>query len=76
MINNIIGEKTINSRKEIVVISILSNNIQYEMTEPFKLKLMEGGEKQVLNKTYTSRIKCACRKRNHTYRFEQRLSNN
>ena len=61
MINNIIGEKTIdlsypiNSSKEIAVISILSDNIQYEMIEPFKLKLMGGGEKQVLNKTYTSR---------------------
>ena len=34
---------------------MLSNNVQYKMTEPFKLKLMGGGEKQVLNKTYTSR---------------------
>ena len=34
---------------------MLSDNIQYEMTEPFKLKLMGGGKKQVLNKTYTSR---------------------
>ena len=60
-INNIIGEKMINLsypiylRKEIAVISMLSNNIQYEMTEPFKLKLVGGDEKQVLNKTYTSR---------------------
>ena len=64
MINNIIGEKTINlsypihnfdSSKEITVISMLSDNIQYEMTEPFKLKLVGGNKKQVLNKTYTSR---------------------
>ena len=61
MINNITGKKMINLsypiylRKEIKVTSILSDNIQYEMTEPFKLKLMGGGEKQVLNKTYTSR---------------------
>ena len=64
MMNNIVGKKTIdlsypicsfNSRKEITVISMLSVNIQYEMTEPFKLKLMGGGEKQVLNKTYTGR---------------------
>ena len=63
-INNIIGENTIdlsypicsfNPRKEITVISMLSDNIPYEMTEPFKLKLMGGSEKQVLNKTYTSR---------------------
>ena len=63
-INNIVGEKMIhlsypicsfNPRKEITVISMLSDNVQYEMTEPFKLKLMGGGEKQVLNKTYTSR---------------------
>ena len=61
MINNVIGEKTIylsyriHPRKEIVVISVLSDNIQYEMTEPFKLKLIDGSEKQVSNKTYTSR---------------------
>ena len=60
-IDNIIGEKTIdlsypiNSRKEIAVISVLSDNVQYEMTEPFKLKLIDGSKKQVLNKTYTSR---------------------
>ena len=34
---------------------MLSDNVHYKMTEPFKLKLMGGGEKQVLNKTYTSR---------------------
>ena len=64
MINNIIGEKMIylsypicsfDSRKEIAVISMLSDNIQYEMAEPFKLKLIGGDEKQVLNKTSTSR---------------------
>ena len=64
MINNIIGKKTIdlsypicsfNPRKEITVISMLSDNIQYEMTELFELKFMGGSEKQVLNKTYTSR---------------------
>ena len=63
-IHNIIGEKTIylsypiysyNLRKEIAVISILSDKIQYEMTEAFKLRLTDNGEKQVLNKTYTSR---------------------
>ena len=63
-INGIIGEKTIDlsysirnfdSSKEITVISMLRDNVQYEMTGPFKLKLMGGGEKQVLSKTYTSR---------------------
>ena len=62
-INDIIGEKTIDlsylirnfdSSKEVAVISMLSDNVQYEMTKPFKLKLIQG-EKQVLNKTYTSR---------------------
>ena len=64
LINNIVGEKMIylsypicsfDSRKEIAVISMLSDNIQYEMAEPFKLKLIGGDEKQVLNKTSTSR---------------------
>ena len=63
-INNIVGEKTIflsysiysfNSRKEIAVKSMSSDNIQYEMTELFKLRLIDNDEKQVLNKTYTSR---------------------
>ena len=34
---------------------MLSDNIQYEMKEPFKLRFIEGDEKQVSNKTYTSR---------------------
>ena len=60
-INDIIGKKTIyltypiNPRKEIAVISMFSDNIQYKMTGPFKLKLIDSDEKQVLNKTYTSR---------------------
>ena len=51
MINNIIGEKTIYlsypiyPRKEIAVISMLSDNIQYEIKEPLDLKLMGGDEK-------------------------------
>ena len=68
MINDIIGEKTIDlsypirnigstSRqgKEIAVISMLSENTQYEMTKPLKSKLVDGSEKEVLHKTYTSR---------------------
>ena len=67
-INNIIGvdlSYPINSRKEIAVISMLSDNVQYEMRgrEPFKLKLMGGSEKQILNKTYTSRELSALVKR-------------
>ena len=63
-INDIKGEKTIDlsypirnfsSSKEIAVISMLSENTQYEMTKPLKLKLVDGSEKEVLSKTYTSR---------------------
>ena len=48
-INDIIGEKTIDltysinnfdSSKEIAVISMISNNTQYEIKEPLDLKLM------------------------------------
>ena len=47
-INDIMGEKTIylsypirtfNPRKEIAVISMLSDNIQYEIKESFKIKI-------------------------------------
>ena len=64
MINDIIGEKTIDlsysipnfcSSKEIAVISMLSKNTHYEMTKPLKLKLVDGSEKEVLSKTYMSR---------------------
>ena len=34
---------------------MFSDNVQYEIKEPFKLKLIDNSEKQVLNKTYTSR---------------------
>ena len=63
-INDIIGSKTINLSypirnfgfsKEIAVISMLSENTQYKMTKPLKLKLVDGSEKEVLSKTYTSR---------------------
>ena len=71
MINEIKGEKTIDlsypirnfgsttgwgkGSKEIAVISMLSENTQYEMTNPLKLKLANGSEKEVLSKTYVSR---------------------
>ena len=54
-INDIIGEKMIDlsypiqnfdSSKEVAVISIFSINIQYEMTEPFNLKLIDGSENE------------------------------
>ena len=63
-INDIKGEKMIDlsypirnfgSSMEIAVISMLSENTQYEMTKPLKLKLVDGSEKEVLNKTYMSR---------------------
>ena len=63
-INDIIGSKTIDlsypiwnfgSSKEITVISMLSENTQYEMTKPLKLPLVDGSEKEVISKTYTSR---------------------
>ena len=34
---------------------MLSKNTQYEMTKPLKLKLVDGGEKEVLSKTSPSR---------------------
>ena len=61
-INDVIGEKMIDlsysiqnfdSRKEVAVISMFSNSIQYEMTEPLNLKLIDGSEKQILNGSYT-----------------------
>ena len=63
-INDVIGSKTIDlsypiqnfgSSKEVTVISMLSENTQYEMTKPLKLKLVDGSGKEVLSKTYTSR---------------------
>ena len=70
-INDVIGEKTIDlsypirnfgstagrgeASKEIIVISMLSKNTQYEMTKPLKVKLVDGSEKEVLSTTYTSR---------------------
>ena len=63
-INDVIGSKTIDLSysirnfdfsKEIAVISMSSQNTQYEMTKPLKLKLVDGSEKEVLSKTYTRR---------------------
>ena len=63
-IDDIIGEKTIdlsypiqnfNSSREVAVISMFSNNIQYKVTETFNSKLIDGSEKQILNGSYTKR---------------------
>ena len=63
-INDIIGEKTIDlsypiqnfdSSKEVAVVSMFSDNIQYEMTEPFNLRLIGGSKKRILNGSYTKR---------------------
>ena len=68
MINDVIGEKTIDlshpirnfgstagrgeASKEIAVISMLRENTQHKMTKPLKLKLVDFSEKEVLSKTY------------------------
>ena len=44
---------------------MLSENTQYEMTKPLKLKLVDGSEKEVLNKTYTSKVLNAFVERKH-----------
>ena len=53
-INNVIGEKRVNlfysiwnydSSKEVAAVSMLSDNIQYEMMDPFKFKLIDGDKK-------------------------------
>ena len=63
-INDIKGEKTIDlsypiqnfdSRKEVAIVRILNDNIQYKMTKPLGLKLVDGSEKQILNGSYTKR---------------------
>ena len=62
--NDVIGEKTIDlsypiqnfdSSKEVAVVSMFSNNIQYKVTETFNLKLRDGSEKQISNGSYTKR---------------------
>ena len=62
-INDIIGEKTIylsypiHSSKEVAVITMLSNNIQYEIIKTFTTmdSISSGKRKQILSKTYTGR---------------------
>ena len=52
-IDDVIGEKTIdlfypiqnfNSSKEVAVVSMFSDNIQYKVTETFNLKLIDNSE--------------------------------
>ena len=63
-INDIKGEKTIDlsypiqnldSSKEVAVVRMLSDNIQYKMTKPLGLKQVDDSEKQILNGSYTKR---------------------
>ena len=63
-IDDVIGEKTIdlsypiqnfNFSKEVAVIYMFSDNIQYKVTETFNLKLIDNYEKQILNGSYTKR---------------------
>ena len=43
----------VGTRKEITVLSMVGDNTQYEIKEPINLKLMDGGEKRILNGTYS-----------------------
>ena len=63
-IDDVKGEKMIdlsypiqnfNSSKEVAVIGMLSDNIQYKVTETFNLKLIDNSEKQILIGSYTKR---------------------
>ena len=63
-INDTIGEKTIDlsypvqnfdSSKEVAVVSMFSDNIQYKVTKTFNLKWIDNNEKQILNGSYTKR---------------------
>ena len=48
-----------------VVRLMLSDNIQYKMTKPLGLKLIDGSEKQILNGSYTKRELDVIVKRKH-----------
>ena len=62
-INGIIGEKRIDlsypirSSKEVAVISMLSDNIQYEIIKPHVIidSISPGNKKLILSKTYASK---------------------
>ena len=64
IIDDVIGQKTIdlsypiqnfNFSKEVAVVSMFSDNVQYKVTETFNLKLIDNSEKQILNESYTKR---------------------
>ena len=61
MVNNIIGEKTIylsypiDSGKEITVISMLSDNVQYLLKEPVKILLKMGENVELSKGVYTDK---------------------
>ena len=75
-INDIKGEKMIDlsypvqnfdSSKEVAVVRMLNDNIQYNVTKSLGLKLVDDSEKQILNGSYTKKIiRCDCRKKRHT----------
>ena len=63
-IDDVIGEETIDLSypiqnfdfsKEVAVVSMFSDNIQYKVTETFNLKLTDNSEKQILNGSYAKR---------------------
>ena len=62
-INDIKGEKTIDlsypihSNKEVAVIKVLSDNVQYEIVKPHTIinSISPGKEKLILSKTYAGR---------------------
>ena len=62
-INNIIGEKTIDrsypicSNKEVALIKVLSDNVQYEIVKSHEIMddISPGKRKLILNKTYSCR---------------------
>ena len=77
-INDIKGEKrsdlaypvqNFDSSKEVTVVRMLSDNIQYKMTKPLGLKLQQ--KTNITWILYKKRIRCNCRKKTQTYRFEQ-----
>ena len=61
-INNVIGEKRIDlaypiknfdSSKEVAVVSVFGDNIQYELAVPWTLESGEGNNKRIKAGTYT-----------------------
>ena len=65
MINDIMGKKRIdltNSSKEFAVVSMFSNNIQYEFMKSNMLELEESRIKQIMAGTYTRQELISMRK--------------